>query len=157
MTKRTRDQINEAAERAEAELDALDENAPAPVRTRQAGETSQVYSIRIPSTFVERIRQLADARDEASSAMLRRWVLERLEVEVAGRGAETPRSDLENVLEHAVTRVLQRRGLLDIKVYADTNVLQDVDPKLLDPSGPVRLGKSRLGRQALSLSKEAAQ
>lgn len=149
MTNRTRDQIARAAAEAEAELAALDvdDDAVAPVRSRrQDGETSQVYSIRIPVTFSERIRVLAEARDETPSAMLRRWVLDRLEVEAAGRGAESPRSDLETLIEDALTKALERRGLLNLDVVTSSDAPGLVDPELLDPSGPVRLGKSRLHR-----------
>jgi hypothetical protein len=48
---------------------------------RPAAEPSQVYSIRIPVSRLGRIRKLAAERDVAPTAMLRSWILERLDSE----------------------------------------------------------------------------
>lgn len=144
MTEKIRSQIARAAAEAEAELEAQDadaEKAPAPVRARkQASDASQVYSVRIPVEQLGKLRKLADARQENPSSMLRRWVLERLEVELAGHGAEDLRSDVDSWLDKAVEKALLRKGLLDVTVSPTPGV----NPLYLDPSGPVRLGESRL-------------
>jgi hypothetical protein len=45
-------------------------------------DPSQVYSIRIPKRHLERLRHLAVEKGERPTALLRRWALERLSVEV---------------------------------------------------------------------------
>jgi hypothetical protein len=63
----------------EGSLDALPY-----VRLRPyARESSQVYAIRIPVSRLRQIRLLADARGEPPTSLLREWVLERLDSELA--------------------------------------------------------------------------
>lgn len=145
MTKRTREQLAQAADDAMRELNELDTGAvaPSPVRARgRAKDPSQVYSVRIPVERIEQLRQLAEARQETPSGLLRRWVLERLALEVEGRGAEGPSSDLELLIDGAVARALARRGLLEGPVVGLRSGVPE--PEYLDPSGPVRIGARRL-------------
>lgn len=76
----------EAAE-AKAAADAEDQRGSAAAggqrARRQSGEASQVYSVRIPVDRLAQLRQLADARDVAPTALLRQFVLERLDQETA--------------------------------------------------------------------------
>ena len=44
-------------------------------------EPSQVYSVRIPVARIEELRKIAAACGQAPSALLREWVLERLDIE----------------------------------------------------------------------------
>ena len=48
-----------------------------------AKEASQVYAIRIPVGRLHEIRLLAEARGEQPTSLLREWVLERLDSELA--------------------------------------------------------------------------
>lgn len=48
---------------------------------RRATEPSQVYSVRIPVARIEEMRRLASEYGQAPSALLRGWVLERLDRE----------------------------------------------------------------------------
>lgn len=50
------------------------------------GEVGQVYSIRIPVGKISELEAVAAARGKAPRAMLREWVLERLEDEGRARG-----------------------------------------------------------------------
>jgi hypothetical protein len=49
---------------------------------RPARNPSQVYSIRIPVDRLEELRSLASGRGAAPTALMREWVLERLDAEV---------------------------------------------------------------------------
>lgn len=51
------------------------------VRTAAPRNPSQVYSIRIPVELLGRLRQLATFSQVPTTAMLRRWILERLAIE----------------------------------------------------------------------------
>lgn len=53
---------------------------------RPAVEPSQVYSIRIPVSRLGRIRALANKYGMAPTAMLRSWILERLDAEERSSG-----------------------------------------------------------------------
>lgn len=76
----------EEAERIEREeIQVEDEEAEGRwvfVRPRPAKEPSQVYSVRLPATVVEELRILASAKGEAPTALIRDWVLERLDDEI---------------------------------------------------------------------------
>lgn len=77
-----------AREAAEAETAAEAQDAgdlPSPAGQRSAGavssEASQVYSVRIPVDRLEQLRQLADQRGVRPTALLREFVLDRLDRE----------------------------------------------------------------------------
>lgn len=88
MTRRDgHEKVRKEAER----LDALEEKGelddlPFTRLRRYAKEPSQVYAIRIPATRLSEIRWLADTRKEQPTALLREWVLERLDDELAHAG-----------------------------------------------------------------------
>lgn len=77
----------EEAERIERqEIQITDEQAEGRwvfVRPRPPKEPSQVYSVRLPATVVEELRVLASAKGEAPTALIREWVLDRMEEELA--------------------------------------------------------------------------
>lgn len=78
-----RETLREEAERHDAleEKGVLDE-LPFTRLRRYAKEPSQVYAIRIPVSRLKTIRWLADRRHEQPTALLREWVLERLDEEL---------------------------------------------------------------------------
>lgn len=87
MAESVRDMLAREAAEAKAVADAedRDERQPAPGQRarRQAGEASQVYSVRIPVDRLAQLRALADERGVAPTALLRQFVLERLDQETA--------------------------------------------------------------------------
>lgn len=87
MSESMRDVLaREAAEaRQVAEAEDCGEVAPAPGQRarRQPVEPSQVYSLRIPVERLAELRRLADERGVAPTALLRQFVLERLDRETA--------------------------------------------------------------------------
>lgn len=87
MEESIRDMLaREAAEaKSVADAEKRGERLPAPGQRarRQAAEASQVYSVRIPVARLAQLRQLADERGVAPTALLRQFVLERLDRETA--------------------------------------------------------------------------
>ena len=87
MSESMRDILAREAQEAESIADAEErgERAPAPGQRgrRQAANPSQVYSVRIPVDRLEQLRALAAERNVAPTALLRQFVLERLDVEAA--------------------------------------------------------------------------
>lgn len=84
----------EAAEaKAAADAEERGEREPAPGQRarRQATEASQVYSVRIPVARLAQLRKMADERDVAPTALLRQFVLERLDLETAQEQPVMPR------------------------------------------------------------------
>lgn len=73
----------EAAE-AESRADAEDRGDAAPLRgqrgRRPAADPAQVYAVRIPVSRLEELRALAEELGEPPTALIRQWVLERLDV-----------------------------------------------------------------------------
>lgn len=74
----------------EAEIDAIeaaarlddDLNPDCTVPSPPTGQRSQVYSVRIPVDRIEQLRLLAQARGTQPTAMIRDWVLARLDAEL---------------------------------------------------------------------------
>jgi hypothetical protein len=72
---------------------------------RYAKEPSQVYAIRIPASRLHQIRLLAGARDEQPTSLLREWVLERLDAELAvAVGEKSVRYDLPAAVDESIDR-----------------------------------------------------
>ncbi|HKB32168.1 MAG TPA: hypothetical protein VKD26_15195 [Streptosporangiaceae bacterium] len=72
----------EAAEaEARAEAEERGEVAPAPGQRgrKRAADPSQVYAVRIPMSKLRRLRELAEQRGTQPTALIRQWVIERLE------------------------------------------------------------------------------
>lgn len=101
MNKRDRE-MAEAIERAEADEEHEDATRtygrPAPPR-----QPSQVYTVRVPVDRLEVLRRVASDRGENPSTLMREWVLERLDTEVAGR------PPIDEVLEAVARDVSQLR------------------------------------------------
>ncbi len=72
------DSILKDVDRVEDE-DALEDDAQEYRRPRPPKEPSQVYSVRIPVERLEQLRQAAERRRVTPSALLREWVVERLD------------------------------------------------------------------------------
>jgi hypothetical protein len=88
MKESIRDMLAREAAEAKAVADAEVRGerrpaAPGQRARRQPGEASQVYSVRIPVDRLAQLRQLADERGVAPTALLRQFVLERLDQETA--------------------------------------------------------------------------
>ena len=70
-----------AEEAEQAELHRDDELTPGYRRARPSREPAQVYSLRIPVEWLEQLRGHAADRHMTPSALMRAWVIERLEAE----------------------------------------------------------------------------
>ncbi len=84
----TKSYVHESVREEAERLDALEEKGgldelPFTRLRRYAKEPSQVYAIRIPVSRLMAIRWLADRRKEQPTALLREWVLERLDEELS--------------------------------------------------------------------------
>jgi aryl-alcohol dehydrogenase-like predicted oxidoreductase len=73
-------------------------------RGRRAAKPAQVYALRMPAERLEQLRQLADQEGETPSALMRNWVLERLDLEASGKA-------LDERMRRAVRVELERAGL----------------------------------------------
>lgn len=74
-----------AAAIEQAEADEEHEDAKRSyVRPPRPRQPSQVYTVRVPVDRLEALRELAGDRGENPSSLMREWVLERLDAEVAG-------------------------------------------------------------------------
>jgi hypothetical protein len=67
------------AEEAEAAEEHRDDDIPLVRSRRPAKEPAQVYSLRIPVEKLAELRRLAEERHLTPSALMRSWVLERLD------------------------------------------------------------------------------
>jgi len=74
------------AEEAEAAEGHRDDDVPLVRSRRPAREPAQVYSLRVPVEKLEELRRLAGERHLTPSALMRSWVLERLELESSDEG-----------------------------------------------------------------------
>lgn len=81
MNESIRDILAREAEEAES---VAEEEEPTGQRARaQAGDPSQVYSVRIPVDRLDQLRRLAEDRGIRPTALLRQFVLDRLDAETA--------------------------------------------------------------------------
>lgn len=102
------DVIAAEAEQAEEHRDDAP-TTPGYRRTRPAREPAQVYSLRVPVDRLEQLRELAADKGVTPSALMREWVLERLDVETAPLAF--PRAairELSSELEHVLATWIQR-------------------------------------------------
>jgi hypothetical protein len=76
-----------AEEAEQAELHRDDELTPGFRRARPSREPAQVYSLRIPVEWLEQLRSHAADRHMTPSALMRAWVIERLEAEATEEAA----------------------------------------------------------------------
>ena len=87
MTESVREVLAREALEAELVAEAEDGGAASPQPGQRARrrpvDPSQVYSVRIPIDRIEQLRRLAQERGFAPTALLRQFVIERLDVESA--------------------------------------------------------------------------
>lgn len=83
MSESVRDMLAREATEAKALADAEErgEIAPAPGQRgrKRAADPSQVYAVRIPVSRLRRLREVADGLNIQPSALVRQWVIERLD------------------------------------------------------------------------------
>ena len=83
MSNDLRETLAREAAEAEARADAEERGDVAPLRgqrgRRPAADPAQVYAVRIPVSRLEELRALAEQLGEPPTALIRRWVLERLD------------------------------------------------------------------------------
>lgn len=87
-------------------LEAEDEQFFKP---RPPKQPSQVYSIRVPVERLEQLRKLAEERHVAPSALIREWVIERLDAEI---GRPSMLSDGEQGMQAAEIDPAQLRQII---------------------------------------------
>ncbi|HEX7322441.1 MAG TPA: hypothetical protein VF299_05820 [Mycobacterium sp.] len=70
-----------------------------------AGEPMTTFAVRLPTTVLERVRQIAGQRDVTTSAVIRRWIEVGIASEAAGRDERTvPVQDLLELISRAPTK-----------------------------------------------------
>jgi hypothetical protein len=83
MSESVREMLAREAAEAKALADAEErgEIAPAPGQRgrKRAADPSQVYAVRIPVSRLRRLREVADSLNIQPSALMRQWVIERLD------------------------------------------------------------------------------
>jgi hypothetical protein len=65
---------------------------------RRPKDPVQVYSLRVPVDRLELVRQLAEQENTTQAALLRKWVLERLDQELARQSGTAVAPDHERLL-----------------------------------------------------------
>jgi hypothetical protein len=118
----------EAAE-AEARAEAEERGEIAPTRgqrgRRRAADPSQVYAVRIPTSRLNELREVAARLDVPPTTLIRRLVLERLdELKTADQGTDDPERSNETPAAAEVKLGPRRqRGVMDddtgkLRLYA---------------------------------------
>ncbi len=83
MSESMREVLAREASEAETRAEAEERGEIAPMRgqrgRKRAADPSQVYAVRIPVSKLRRLRQLAEELEIAPSALIRQWVIERLD------------------------------------------------------------------------------
>jgi len=83
MSESIREQLAREAVEAENEADRQERGEAAPAAgqrgRKRAKDPSQVYAVRIPVSRLRKLREVADRLDVPPTALIRRWVLERLD------------------------------------------------------------------------------
>lgn len=100
-----RDALEAEAVRHDEEFErrAVEDDPAEFVRHRQPPkDPSQVYSVRLPVSAVEALRQVAEQRQMTPSQLMRAWVLEQLEAERTGAELRVSREDLARVVRTEV-------------------------------------------------------
>lgn len=92
MTERDiKQELEEIATAVEGDKDA---GGPRVRSMRAPKEPSQVYSVRIPTDRLDQLRRLAAARGAAPTALIRDWVVERLDAETGSPAGVHPRVEV---------------------------------------------------------------
>jgi hypothetical protein len=83
MSESVRDMLAREATEAEERADAEERGEVAPTSgqrgRRRALDPSQVYAVRIPVSQLRKLREVADSLNMQPSALIRQWVIERLD------------------------------------------------------------------------------
>jgi hypothetical protein len=103
------------AEEAAASEAARDDDAVYVRNRTTAKDPSQVYSLRIPVARLEELRVIAERQSLPPSALMRRWVLERLDQEIERAGLEAEKRH-ELADQEAELHVLSSKQLRDFGV-----------------------------------------
>lgn len=85
MNERISEILEAEAEAAEA---GRDEPFPPAHRVRSSADKAEVFSVRIPKSGLDELRQLAREQHTTPGALIRAWVLERLEGRPAANGID---------------------------------------------------------------------
>lgn len=104
-------------------------DAPVPPR-----EPSQVYSVRIPVGKLEILRQVAAEWNEAPSALIRRWVLERIEMVAPDGLPWTSNQLVDDLMERVICleqRVAQHQKELEEREGEDRKEMEVVIEQVL--------------------------
>ena len=75
-------------------------------RNRPRAEPSLLYNVRMPASRLEQLRDLARREGLPPSTLMRQWVIERLDQELASDVAPDPR------IQRAIRLELERAGLI---------------------------------------------
>jgi hypothetical protein len=131
------DEAAEAEEIADAEERGERESKPGQ-RPRSPQGASQVYSLRLPADAISQLRAMAERMDEAPTALLRRFVLERL-------ADEARRVEPVDAVAAAVDGLLPlvRQRLLEAARGASEPENAMIASALLSPRSGINLGPSR--------------
>lgn len=95
------------AREAEESEQQGDQSTPLVRRTRPPREPAQVYSVRMPVDRIDQLRQIAERAGVSPTALMREWVLERLDnetpavIDLAGRLRRLIRDQVRDELERA--------------------------------------------------------
>jgi hypothetical protein len=83
MSESIREVLAREAADAEARAEAEERGEVAPTHgqrgRKHAGDPSQVYAVRIPVSKLRKLRELAEQLDTPPTALIRQWVIERLD------------------------------------------------------------------------------
>jgi hypothetical protein len=83
MSESIREMLAREAADAEARAEAEERGEVAPTHgqrgRKHAADPSQVYAVRIPVSKLDKLRELAEQLDMAPTALIRQWVIERLD------------------------------------------------------------------------------
>jgi hypothetical protein len=148
--------LREEAALAESEEDCDDDGW---VRSRRPPKApSMVYSVRIPVSRVEELRRVAEAAGMEPSAMVRRWVLERLDTEQSEEGgtAEQVKEALVHLLAALRSRDDDRPWGLIVTPHAESfaNMVAQARPSKVAKSSAksTAVGDSRTARGSQSVA-----
>ena len=106
MSDNIREVLAREAAEAEARAEAEERGEVTPPRgqrgRRRATDPSQVYSVRIPVSKLQRLRELAEQQGVQPTALIREWIIERLdmadaEVHEDDRGGEVRNTESLNL------------------------------------------------------------
>jgi hypothetical protein len=133
-------EAEEAEERADAEEEGLSKPLPGH-RPRRSSDASQVYSVRLPHAAIAELKVIAERYNEAPTALLRRFVLERLETEARGAApVDAVGSAVDDLLTIVRERLLEQVAALSVSTDAGLPLQLT---KSTPSSGVVNLGPSR--------------